>query len=701
MKEISTAHGNFKPLLWAIIISFVFPLILPAQEFLPPELSNISGPINITADDVVYWKQEDRYLAKGHVILETDRFKLTCDEAEVDNSTGDYEARGNVQLIGEQGNLQCESLKFNSKNHTGTILKANLYVSENHTTVSAGKIEQIGPGTYLIENASYSTCLCPPGKKPDWSIGAKHLTVKQEGYARTKGASFRIKDTPIFYMPAVAFPVKQERSSGFLIPEMGYSSRNGFEFALPFYVAASRWMDFTLTERLMTERGIKQELEMRWVRRLEREGQLQAFYLDDWKADANRWAEIYTGRVPMFAGIESRQDLRWISDNEYVRDFRDDDIVEPRARFLESRMIFERPFNWGEITLFFRALNDLQGDDVGTQFGFHDNDGSQPNQVPRLGLSTTLVPITHTPLWIGVRSAFDNFYREEPDKASPYKNENWIQRANVYPYVTSTFIPYPGVYIVPEAGVRETAWAGDNDEYARSLAVGKLETGLRMYRIYSERFKHTIEPRVRYNLTRDLGSDMPPPLDFTDKLRNDETIEFNLDQHFLMRRPDEYGTVRGFDTVHFELTQIYFPEDNAFRTLRGQLAIRASDNVRVDSDAKYNEIRGSLNYLFAALTFQDNRGDKINASYRYQSENQWQFLNDRLELRLTPAVAITYFNYVNLTLGKFVDHGGGMVLTPTSECWSLRTEVSYHTDPNEIRYRLFLNLTGLGSTGNK
>ena len=701
MKRKVTILKACKLILAAIIIVYLFPVIVSAQEFLPPGLANISGPVSIAADDIVYWRLENRYVAKGNVVIETARFKLTCDEVEVNNTTGDFEARGNVKLTSNEITFACESFKFNNNNQQGTIVKGTLYVAETHTSIKADKIEKIGPGTYVIENVFYTTCQCESGKKPDWSIAARHLKAGETGYARTKGATIRIKDTPIFYVPAVLFPVKQERSTGFLMPEMGYSSRNGFEFSMPFYVAAARWWDFTVTERMMSERGVKQELELRWVRRLERTGELHAFYLDDWKTDENRWAGYYIGRVPLFAGFEWRQDLRWISDNEYVREFRNDDLTESRARFLESRMIVERPFDWGDLSLLFRATDDLQGDNIGTSYGYHDSDRIQPNQAPRLGFDTTLIPIPHTPLWVGTMSAFDNFYRESPTRTAPYGDENWTQRASVYPFVTTTFIPYPGVYVAPEAGFEETAWMAGDNEYGRCLAVGKLETGMRLYRIYKERFKHTIEPRVRYAIAHDLGSDLPLPMDMTDYLTDSQLIEFNLDQHFLVRQADKSGFVHGYDLAQLEITQDYNPDDGTFRTLRGQLTVRASNNLRVDSDTKYNIHNETLNYVVNALTYEDNRGDEITTSYRYQDEEKWQFLNDQLQFRLTPAVALTYFHYINLTERKFVDHGGGVILNPPSQCWSLKAEVSYRTDPNEVQFGMMVNLTGLGSAGSK
>jgi|GEM_PF-2924123 len=668
-----------------------------AQGFIPTQLETYSGSLNISADKIVYWRKENRYLADGNVVVVTDRFTLTCAQLEVNNETGDVEARGGVHITGDETTVECESFAFNTNSEQGTLVKGTLYIADTHSTIGAEKIEKIGPGTYVIENATYTSCICKKGRKPDWSITTKRIDLEEEGYARAKGATFRIKDTPIFYAPAAIFPVKRRRQSGLLIPEAGYSSRHGFEFALPFYVAAARWWDFTVTQRYLQQRGVKQELEVRWVRRHGREGKLEAYYLDDWKEDENRWAWVYTGRVPLPLGIEWRQDLRWISDNEYVRDFREDGLVESRSRSLESRVIFDQPFGWGEVSVFLRGINDLQGDDIGSQYGYSDTDGDQSYQLPRASLTTSLVRIPHTPVYFGVTSVFDNFYRDSPTGVLEHSDE-YTQRADLYSFLTTTFTPYPGVYIVPEAGWRGTGWWEAGGDYDRSTAIGKAEVGLRLYRKWQDRYKHTVEPRVRYVIMHDLGSDLPPPLDFTDTLGDYEVIELNLDQRFFVRRTDKWGAARGLEIVQLEVTQHYHPDDGTWRMLRGQLGVRVSRMLQFDADSNYDLEEGALQYAATGFTLEDKRGDRAEISYRYQGEDEWQFLKNRLRLPITPAVALTYFNFVNLTEGTFADHGGGVMLTPMSKCWSLNAEVSYHTDPDELRANLKLNLFGLGAS---
>ena len=59
-------------------------------------------------------------------------------------------------------------------------------------------------------------------------------------------SAMKIKGVPVFYMPYMVWPVKQERSAGLLFPRFGYSNTRGFNFGLPLYVPLGRSFDTTV-----------------------------------------------------------------------------------------------------------------------------------------------------------------------------------------------------------------------------------------------------------------------------------------------------------------------------------------------------------------------------------------------------------------------------------------------------------------------
>ena len=193
---------------WLVMVTYAH-----AQPLMPGDLNIGEGPMTMTADEVIYWRVEDRYIARGNVVVKTPRFTITCDEIEVWNETGTMHARGNVRIVGRDIDITTDSIEISSKSEEGVIVNATLFIAEPHTEISGNKIEKIGEGTYLIQGASFTTCKCEEGELPDWSIHARTIEAEEDGYARARNATFRVKNLPIFYLPYAVMPIQIGRAS--------------------------------------------------------------------------------------------------------------------------------------------------------------------------------------------------------------------------------------------------------------------------------------------------------------------------------------------------------------------------------------------------------------------------------------------------------------------------------------------------------
>lgn len=687
-------------LLIAFYILITCLSIAPAQELLPTGWDFENATLTLTADEVIYWREENRILARGKVVLATPQATVYCDELEVWYPEGEVEARGNVRIENPQGTIKAEKFRFNFKSDDVMVVDAMLYIADSHSKVSGASIEKIGKGRYLIVGAEFTPCRCEEGKKPDWSLRASEIDIKAEGYARTKGATFRVKDTPIFYIPFAVFPVKQRRQTGFLMPRLDYSSRDDFEFVLPFYWAVTRWCDFTLEEDFIRKRGLKQNLEFRWRSNYSSLGKLTLFYLDDRFVEENRFAFSLEGTQSLFARARLNSDFRYVSDNEYIRDFRLDDVTpDPRTSFLEGNLLFIAPFNSFESYLLFSYLDDLMGDDVDARLKRKDTDNALPQSIPTLGARFALSPIGKGPLWWRMRFRGDSFYTSGPIASwhdpTVTLEDAWSQRLDIEPGVAFP-LERKGVYLLSEIAFRETAWftPNGNDAY-RHLAIARVESGFRAWRVYQGRFKHRVEPRVRYTYAREFGPSERPHFDLDDELGDLNEVELNLDQRLLIRKIDAFGLPRADELLRFEITQRIDLEHGEFRILRGELDITPSPYVLIRLDAKYDLALGEYEYASAGTRFFDKRRDSFDFTYRYQGYSQ-QFFITHSQLRLVKWFALTYFHYFDIADMVFVDHGAGFIIEPKSDCWLLEFGVSYHTDPQEFRYSGRFILFGFG-----
>ena len=171
----------------------------------------------------------------------------------------------------------------------------------------------------------------------------------------------------------MVYPIKTERQTGLLVPDLSLGSRNGFEVGLPLFWAARDEVNVTLTPRWMSKRGFKADAELEYVYGAESRGWLFGALAYDQKIDPdsfeepygrNRWSAL--GRKDLFGPGELRFQTEFLfaSDNEYALDF--DELRSHRAdRLLESTASLGRSFGAGRYGLLAAAhyTDDMQNPD--------------------------------------------------------------------------------------------------------------------------------------------------------------------------------------------------------------------------------------------------------------------------------------------------------------------------------------------------
>jgi LPS-assembly protein len=127
--------------------------------------------------------------------------------------------------------------------------------------VQGDVLERQGPETLYVNEAIFTTC---DGSEPSWSLKATNLLVNRGGLAVASGVSFSNKYFPMFYLPYFMVPIKNERQTGFLIPSLGNSSRDGFFAAAPFFWELAEDYDLTILPFYRSKRGLALTLEGRY-----------------------------------------------------------------------------------------------------------------------------------------------------------------------------------------------------------------------------------------------------------------------------------------------------------------------------------------------------------------------------------------------------------------------------------------------------
>jgi lipopolysaccharide assembly outer membrane protein LptD (OstA)/nucleoside-diphosphate-sugar epimerase len=212
--------------------------------------------VQIDAEQLNYDQDSDTMIARGGVTITRGVVTLRADEVRYDRKSGIAEATGNVVVTDPESTIEGSAGHINLNDESGWMEDADADFATSGYTLRSRRLEKgIGP-RYCIDEGIFSTCRCGGLDKPSWSVGGKRTDIKLNGIGVVRGATFRVKDVPVLWFPLLAFPALNDRSSGFLMPQFGYSQRRGFQYVQPFFWNISKSQDATVALDVQTSARI-------------------------------------------------------------------------------------------------------------------------------------------------------------------------------------------------------------------------------------------------------------------------------------------------------------------------------------------------------------------------------------------------------------------------------------------------------------
>ena len=202
------------------------------------------GDTRLRADHVEFNSKTFEAVATGHVQLDYNNEHLDAGEAHYNVSTGHglfHNVRGNVKI---------------ERRPNPAIL-----ISENPLYFEALDVERFPGDVYLIHRAWIT--ICDP-EHPKWQFYAPNARIRLDKTVALINANFRLFRVPLIWFPYATAPAGHRvRQTGFLIPDIGQSSRKGFILGDAFYWAPLPWMDATMGAQFLSRRGVVERGEFR------------------------------------------------------------------------------------------------------------------------------------------------------------------------------------------------------------------------------------------------------------------------------------------------------------------------------------------------------------------------------------------------------------------------------------------------------
>ena len=247
------------------------PTKAPSAPSPPITAANLDKQMLLQADDAEYNTSTHVVSARGHVEIDYEGRILLADMVTYNQNTDVVTADGHVVLMDSQGNVAfAEHVTMTDKMRDGALQGFGALLGAHGRMVAASATRTGGRYTEA-RHVAYTPCrICnKEGERtPVWQVRARSVVHDQEMHRiKFHDATVALLGVPLLYTPYLSEPDPTvKHASGFLMPDIGSSSSNGYFVTLPYYWSMSKSQDVTV-EPIVTTRGgevVMGEYRERW-----------------------------------------------------------------------------------------------------------------------------------------------------------------------------------------------------------------------------------------------------------------------------------------------------------------------------------------------------------------------------------------------------------------------------------------------------
>jgi LPS-assembly protein len=523
-----------------MVRTVLLSLMALAAMALPARAQNAPGGCNkawaVQSGDVQNVDTANHTILIRNVQINCNDIQLFADQVELISDADRLRATGNVVFVSTGNRISADRLDFNTRTKTGTFYVASgianleargvdrsFFGTQEPDAFFWGEtVEKIGPRTYKITHGGFTTCVQPT---PRWQLVATSVVLTLEKHASLTNAVMKVKDVPVFYIPAMYYPInKEDRATGFLIPIYGASSVKGQTITNAFFWAINRSQDATFYNSWYSKTGYSVGSQYRYVQTAG-SGNVEFVTVREHDAD-------YTqpdGSVNTVAGIDSYtvngtmsqalpDNLRATAHANYFSS------ITAQQRYQQNiYAATNRTRNFGGNVIGSWGANTVSGTLERDEVFTNATDSIVAGTLPRVNYTRAEQKLPDIPIYVGLTSEYVTLIRtssvQPPDPTAPLQTtDNGVSRLDVFPTVRFPFTKLPYLTFNSSLGFRETYWTGSNPDpslpvpaecspvcpdsvFRRYFTLGTTITGPVFTRIfntpndtYAQKWKHVIEP---------------------------------------------------------------------------------------------------------------------------------------------------------------------------------------------------------------
>lgn len=548
-----------------------------------------SQPIIRVASDELLVRAENQvnegpvWKGRGMVEIRTNDMILRADEIDYDRDRDYAEARGNVHFenlkSGEK--MDCDKAEYYLDKETGRFYqprgtspakidaRPGLLVTSNPFYFQgewAEKLkEQKKDGTfqdrYVLHNGFVTDCKVP---NPAWTLKGPKFDIIPGDRAVAYNTFYRVRGVPLFFSPIFYKSLKRlPRRSGFLMPNLGNSSRFGFMVGAGYYWAINRSYDLMYRGQWFTTRGLASTVDFRGR---PTEGSEFNFYLYDVRdrgttIDGNSYKypgyfAQFNGKAKLGKGFNAFTQINYLSSFAFRQEFTQSFFEAISAETHSVAYIEKHWSSFGFYTSYQRDVNfqtTTEGDQVLLRKLPEVRLVSRDRNVGREKL----------PVYVSFDSTFGFLHRDQPQ----FQTKQYVDRADFQPRISTAF-HFKGFSLIPSFSIRGThygasfapnrqvmdqgIWRNSREALAELVFPSVAKIGKMPKMLGGGQYKHVIETRASVRHAAGVNDFNRVVLfDSTDLVANSSEVEVSIANRLYTK--DKAGTAK--EVMSWELWQ--------------------------------------------------------------------------------------------------------------------------------------------------
>ena len=236
-------------------------LTFPKRPPLPkPPATASDGPMLVQASEIKYDYTNNTVSAVGSVQAYYRGATIEADELIYDQKSKRLRAQGNVRLTEPDGKITYGQLIDLTDDYRDGFVDSLRLETVDDTRFAAARADRTTGNYTVLQNGVYTACLpCQddPKKPPLWEVRAARIIHDQgEKMLYFEDARIEFFGVPLGYVPFMSAPDPTvKRKSGFLFPNITYTSQYGAGIKIPYFWALAPNYDLTLSTTLTTMQG--------------------------------------------------------------------------------------------------------------------------------------------------------------------------------------------------------------------------------------------------------------------------------------------------------------------------------------------------------------------------------------------------------------------------------------------------------------